>query len=78
MKTLPLSAKFQVVIPKAARQKLGIDHSTAGVYVKRVTRDEIVLAKVPSVESELRALLRSTPPTSSDVLGRVDKLRGEW
>ena len=78
MKTLPLSAKFQVVLPKSARLKLGIDHTTTGVYVKRVTKDEIVLAKVPSIRAELQALLRSSPPTQTDVQGRIDKLRDEW
>ena len=78
MKTLPLSSKFQVVLPKSARLKLGIDHNTPGVYVKRVTNDEIVLARVPSVKTELHALLQSSPPTKSDVQGRINKLRGEW
>ena len=77
MKTLPLSAKYQVVIPKAAREKLGIDQDTPGVYVKRVTKDEIVLAKMPSIREQLTELLHSTPPTDTDAVARVRKMREE-
>lgn len=78
MKILPLSSKYQVVIPKEARKKLGITRSTRGMYIKRVTKDEIVLAKAPDLKQWMLELLNSTPKTHRDVVADIRKLRDEW
>ncbi len=78
MKTIPISQKFQVVIPKAARKTMGLTHATKGLYVKSVSKDEIVLAKAPDLDKWLTDLLESSPPTNTNAVGRVRKLRDEW
>jgi len=78
MKTIPVSSKYQVVIPKAARKIMGITRTTQAVYIKRVTPDEIILAKAPNTEDWLVSLLESTPKTKTKANERVNKLRDEW
>ncbi len=78
MKTIPVSSKYQVVIPKSARKIMGITRSTQAVYIKRVTPDEIVLAMALNTEDLLISLLESTPKTKTNAVDRVNKLRDEW
>jgi len=78
MKNLPLSPKYQVVIPKEARKIMGIDRSTQAVYVKRLSSDEIVLAKAPNTKNVFLDLVNSTPPVRTDAVKRIRKLRDDW
>ena len=78
MKTIPVSSKYQVVIPKAARKIMGITRSTQAVYIKRVTAHEIVLSKAPNTADWLVSLLESTPKTKTNAAKRINKLRDEW
>lgn len=78
MKTLPISSKYQVVIPKSARKTMGINRTTQSLYIKQVTPDEIVLAKASDKTALLLKLLNSTPPTNTEAVKRVRKLRDEW
>ena len=78
MKVLPVSQKYQVVIPKAARKVMGITPLTKGLYIKHVSKDEIVLVKAPQPADWLRELLESTPQTKTNAVQQVRKLRSEW
>ena len=49
-----LSTKYQVVIPKAARQKMGLTKPDGQRFtVKRVTKDEIVFRKDQTLDDFL-------------------------
>ncbi len=49
-----LSSKYQVVIPKAARKKLGLSESAGQRFrVERVTEDEIVFKKDTTLDDYL-------------------------
>lgn len=64
-----LSSKYQVVIPKAARKRMGIT-SPENQYFKivRVTDDEIVFKKANSLEDYLGAYSQSFPPHAGEAL----------
>lgn len=48
--TITLSSKYQLVIPKAARQKLGLQNKpNQKMRIKHLTKDEITLVKVQPV-----------------------------
>ena len=52
MKTIPvtISGKYQVVIPKAARKKMGLTDKGGFLVVKKVTENEITFAKPRKLE----------------------------
>ncbi len=78
MKSVALSPKYQVVIPKEARKILGITKSTKRLYVKSVSKDELVLASTSNTKKWLVDLLGSTPPVKTRAVARVRRLRDEW
>ena len=55
MKNVQLSPKYQVVIPKSARKKMGIEQGGIPLRVKRVTKTEIVFEKTPQLEDFIGA-----------------------
>lgn len=74
MKTssVALSSKYQVVIPKAARQKMGLDKTVGRrLRVGRVTKDEIVFHKEPSLEDFLGAFGDSFPKNATAALRKI-------
>ena len=73
MKTITLSSKNQVVIPSAARVKLGI-HSGDRLIIERVTTREIILKKEPTY----RDLIGTLPKKDTDAVERIRKLRDNW
>jgi AbrB family looped-hinge helix DNA binding protein len=79
MKTqsLTLSSKYQVVIPKAARKKLGLDKPTGQRFkVERVTKNEIVFRKDKTLDDFLGAYNHAFPKNATAKLRSVrDK---EW
>ena len=70
-----VSSKYQVVIPKIARQKMGLD-KTKGQHlrVKSVTQNEIVFRKEPSIEDYLGAFKGAWGPNPTK---RLRKMRDE-
>lgn len=64
-----LSSKYQVVIPKAARKRMGLT-SPENHYFKvvRVTDDEIVFKKSNSLDDYLGAYSQSFPAHASEVM----------
>ena len=73
MKTLTLSSKNQIVVPKQVRSIMKL---TGGdqLIVDRVTETEVVLKKVPSFYD----LLGTATPGDGDPVERIRKLRDEW
>lgn len=67
-----LSSKYQVVIPKMARQKMGLD-KTKGQHlrVKSVTENEIVLRKEPSIDDYLGAFGDVFPKNATAALRKM-------
>ena len=67
-----VSSKYQVVIPKVARQKMGLD-KTKGQHlrVKSVTEDEIVFRKEPSVDDYLGAYGDVFPANATEALRKM-------
>jgi len=73
-----VSSKYQVVIPKIARQKMGLN-KTKGQHlrVKSVTQNEIVYRKEPSIEDYLGAFGHVFPANATQALRKMrDKDRG--
>lgn len=67
-----LSSKYQVVIPKAARKKLGITHSVGQQFsVAHVTEDEIVFRKDKTLEDFLGAYSRTFPTNAAAELRHI-------
>ncbi len=75
--SVALSTKYQVVIPKAARKKMGLDKAIGQrLRVGRVTKDEIVFRKEPALEDFLGAYGDSFPKNAAAALRKMrDK---EW
>jgi AbrB family looped-hinge helix DNA binding protein len=73
MKTITLSSKNQVVIPSAARAKLGI-HSGDRLVIERVTASEIILKKEPTY----RDLIGRLPRKDKDAVARIREIRDNW
>lgn len=57
---------------------MGIDRSTQAVYVKRLSSDEIVLAKAPNTKNVFLDLVNSTPPVRTGAVKRIRRLRDDW
>lgn len=75
--TVTLSSKYQVVIPKAARKKLGITRSTGQKFsVASVTENEIVFRKDKNLEDFLGAYDHAFPEDATGVLRRIRD--NEW
>jgi bifunctional DNA-binding transcriptional regulator/antitoxin component of YhaV-PrlF toxin-antitoxin module len=76
--SLALSSKYQVVIPKAARQKMGLDKAVGQrLRVTHVTKDEIVFRKEPPIEDFLGAFGDVFPKNATALLRKVrDEDRG--
>lgn len=72
-----LSSKYQVVIPKAARRKLGLQKPSGQRFrVERVSEDEIVFRKDKTLDEFLGRYGSAFPENSTDALRRM---RGtEW
>lgn len=79
MKTaiVTLSSKYQVVIPKVARQKLGLNRPEGQRFkVERVTENEIVFRKDKSLEEFLGKYGDSFPKDATTKLRRMRD--SEW
>lgn len=79
MKTpmLKLSSKYQVVIPKMARKKLGITTVTGQQFsVISVTEDEIVFRKSKTLDDFLGAYTSAFPKNATGALRRIRD--NEW
>ncbi len=50
---LKVSSKYQVIIPKAARQKMDLQRGSSYMTVKRVTDNEITFIKSPVANSDI-------------------------
>lgn len=74
MKTdvVTLSSKYQVVIPKAARKKLGLTKSEGQRFkVERVSENEIVFRKDTSLDSFLGKYGHAFPADATKALRKV-------
>lgn len=73
MKTITLSSKHQIVVPKQVR---GIMNLSGGdqLIVSRVTKSEVVFKKAPSFYD----LLGTAKPGFGDPVARIRKLRDDW
>ncbi len=73
--SLALSSKYQIVIPKAARQKMGLDKAIGQrLRVKSVTENEIVFSKEPSIDDFLGAFGDTFPKNTA---AKIRKMRDE-
>jgi len=72
-----MSSKYQVVIPKTARKKLGLDKPTGQHFkVKSVSENEIVFRKEKNLDEFLGAYSHSFPKNATAQLRTIrDK---EW
>lgn len=71
-----LSAKYQVVIPREARKKLGVQHAAGQRFrVTKVTETEIVFSKDKNLEDFLGAYGGSFP---ADAATALRQQRQEW
>lgn len=73
MKSITLSSKYQVVIPKAVRARLGVGNGDR-LVVAKVTDTEVVLKKEPRY-SDLVGIL---PRQEADAVQRIRRMRSEW
>lgn len=73
MKTVKLSSKNQIVIPRTARQTMGITGGDT-LVIKKVTATEVILQKQPSYAE----LLGTLPAQKADASQRVRSLRDNW
>lgn len=67
-----VSSKYQVVIPKMARQKMGLD-KTKGQHlrVQSVSKNEIVFRKEPSIDDYLGAFGDVFPANATQALRKM-------
>lgn len=72
-----LSGKYQVVIPKAARRKLGLDKAAGQRFrVERVTEHEIVYRKDTTLDDFLGAYPHAFPKNATTELRHMRD--NEW
>lgn len=79
MKTqfVTLSSKYQVVIPKTARKKMGLDKPTGQRFkVKSVTEDEIVFRKDKTLNDFLGGYEHAFPKNATVKLRNIRD--NEW
>lgn len=73
--SVTMSGKYQVVIPKAARKKMGLEGQAGRqLDVVRVTKDEIVFRKREPIESYFGAFSGAWGPNPTK---RLRKMRDE-
>lgn len=72
--TNSITSKGQITLPKAFRDKLGLD-KLGKAQIQLNQRNEIVITPVPTIE-ELRLLL-ARPGKQDDLLTPYDRQRGE-
>jgi AbrB family looped-hinge helix DNA binding protein len=77
VEVVTLSSKYQVVIPKTARRKLGLNKSAGQRFkVERVSEDEIVFRKDKSLDHFLGKYGKAFP---ADATSKLRKIRdSEW
>ena len=73
MKSLTLSSKNQVVIPKAVRGKLNLSSGDT-LLVHELSDDYVILKKQPSFH-DLRGIIKPDPV---DAVERVRQVREPW
>ena len=73
MKTVTLSSKNQIVIPKAARVKMQLTGHDS-LVIEKVTKDRIVLKKQPDYDD----LIGILAPGKGDPVRRIRALRDNW
>jgi bifunctional DNA-binding transcriptional regulator/antitoxin component of YhaV-PrlF toxin-antitoxin module len=79
MKTdvVTLSSKYQLVIPKSARQKLGLNKPEGQLFtVKSVTEDEVVFRKDKSLDDYLGKYGKDFPVKAATKLRQMRD--SEW
>jgi AbrB family looped-hinge helix DNA binding protein len=70
MTPITVSSKYQIVIPREARQKLGITSGTRLQAIPEATG--LRLVKEPSID-ELRGLLKGMPVQDSKIRSKQDR-----
>ena len=73
MKTLSLSSKNQIVVPKAVRVQMKLS-SGDGLIVEKITNDRVTFKKAPTYHD----LIGSIAPSKEDAVDRIRKLREDW
>jgi len=73
MKTITLSSKNQVVIPRSVRLRLNIKGGDK-LVIDRVTDSEVVLKKQPSYKD----LIGTLSTQSQDPVNRIRQIRANW
>lgn len=68
--TVSLSSKYQVVIPKAARKKMGIDRA-GKLSVSKITDNEITFRKEPELEDFFGAFKDAFGPEPTKALRKM-------
>lgn len=72
MTQVTLSSKYQVVIPKEARKKMGIIQAEGQQFqITKVTEDEIVFRKAKSIDDYLGNMDDAFPKNPTAVLRRM-------
>jgi len=70
MTAVTVSSKYQIVIPKEARRRLGISSGTRLQAISEETG--LRLVKEPSID-ELRGLLKGMPVEDSEIRSKQDR-----
>jgi len=71
-----LSSKNQIVVPKDVRQQLNL--APGDRLSITPGKNFATIKKAPSIRQELDRIMKMSPPTNNDVVGRIRKLRDEW
>jgi AbrB family looped-hinge helix DNA binding protein len=75
--TVTLSSKYQVVIPQAARKKLGLNKPEGQRFkIERVSNTEIVFRKAKSLEDYLGKYDKTFPSNATRVIRQMRD--NEW
>jgi AbrB family looped-hinge helix DNA binding protein len=70
MTAVTVSSKYQIVIPREARRKLGI---SSGTRLQAISEESgLRLVKEPSID-EVRGLLKDMPVYDSDIRNEEDR-----
>ena len=73
MKSITVSSKNQIVIPRIVRSKLDIV-SGDKLIVAKITNTEVVIKKEPSYSE----LIGTLPTQKKDPVNRIKKMREDW
>lgn len=71
-----VSSKNQIVVPKEVRRQLGIKPGDRLEFTHGKTSAS--LKKAPSIREELDKIMKMSPPSHTNAVERVRKLRDEW